>query len=148
MLKKDMKKSHRARERTADVNIVIVNFNAFDSYHGLGCVDLMSLCWQLCLLSVFYCVTRLCLIGFHCFTLLTRHIQSNKTVQRIAISPAVVFLEYFVFSQPDWYFETDQKCQLPLVKNGKIGNTCCLIGNLNILGYMHIVSMMITFVPS
>ena len=30
----------------------------------------------------------------------------------------------------------------------EIGNTCCLIGNLNILGYMHIVSMIITFVPS
>ena len=129
MLKKDMKKSHRACERTADVNIVIVNFNALDSYHGLGYVDLMSLCWQLCLLSVFYCVTRLCWIGFHCFILLTRHIQSNKTVQRMAISPALVFLR-------------------PLVKNGKIGNTCCLIGNLNILGYMHIVSMIITFVPS
>ena len=29
----------------------------------------------------------------------------------------------------------DQNCTLPLVKNGKIGNTSCLIGNLNILGY-------------
>jgi len=35
-----------------------------------------------------------------------------------------------------------------LVKNGKIGNTSCLIGNLNILGYMNIVSMRTTCVPS
>ena len=31
------------------------------------------------------------------------------------------------FSQPDWYVEPDQNCTLPLVKNGKIGNTSCLI---------------------
>ena len=30
----------------------------------------------------------------------------------------------------------------------KIGNTICLIGNLNILGYMNIVSMRTTCVPS
>ena len=57
------------------------------------------------------------------------------------------FLKHLFFSQPDWYIEPDQKCTLPLVKNGKIGNTSCLLGNLNILGYMHIVSMR-TFVPS
>jgi len=28
--------------------------------------------------------------------------------------PAVVFLEHFVFSQPDWYVEPDQNCTLPL----------------------------------
>ena len=52
------------------------------------------------------------------------------------------------FSQPDWYVEPVQKCTLPLVKNGKIGNTSCSIGNLNILGYMHIISIRTTFVPS
>ena len=63
----------------------------------------------------------------------------------MAISPAVVFLfvflEHFVvfFSQPDWYVEPDQNCTLPQVKNGKIGNTICLIGNLNILGYMNML---------
>ena len=49
-----------------------------------------------------------------------------------------VFLEHF-FSQPDWYVEPDQNCTLPLVKNGKIGNTNCLIGNLIILGYMNML---------
>ena len=44
--------------------------------------------------------------------------------------------------------EPDQNCTLPLVKNGKTGNTSWLIGNLNILGYMHIVSIRTTFVPS
>jgi len=62
--------------------------------------------------------------------------------------PAVVFFEHLFFSQPDWYVEPDQNCTLPLVKNGKIGNTSCLIGNLNILGHMHIVSMRTTFLPS
>ena len=71
-----------------------------------------------------------------------------KAVQRTAISPTVVFLEHLVFSQPVWYVEPNQNCTLPLVKNGKIGNTSCLIGNLNILGYMHIVSIKTTVVPS
>ena len=57
------------------------------------------------------------------------------------------FKNILFFSQPDWYFEPDQNCTQPLVKNGKIGNTCCLIGNLNILGYMHIVSMRTALVP-
>ena len=42
------------------------------------------------------------------------------------------------FSQPDWYVEPDQNCTLPLVKNGKIGNSGW-IGNLNILGYMNML---------
>jgi len=63
----------------------------------------------------------------------------NKAVHRTAISPAVVCLEHFFFSQLDWYVEPDQKCTLPLVKNGKIGNTSCLIGKLNILGYMNML---------
>ena len=44
------------------------------------------------------------------------------------------FQNILFFSQPDWYVEPDQNCTLPLVKNGKTGNTNCLIGNLNILG--------------
>jgi len=32
------------------------------------------------------------------------------------------------FFQPDWYVEPDQKCKLPLVKNGNIGKTRHLIG--------------------
>ena len=32
-----------------------------------------------------------------------------------------------------------QNCTLPLVKNGKIRITSCLIGNLNILGYMNML---------
>jgi len=36
---------------------------------------------------------------------------------------------------PDWYVEPDQNCTLPLVKNGKIGNTSCLIlYNLDLWG--------------
>ena len=62
-----------------------------------------------------------------------------KAVQRTAISTTVVFLEHFVFSQPDWYVEPYQNCTLPLVKSGKIGNTSCLIGSLNILGYMNML---------
>ena len=60
-------------------------------------------------------------------------IKIHKAVQRTAISPP---------------FEPDQNCTLPLVKNGKIGNTRCLIGILNIIGYIHIVSIRTTFVPS
>ena len=42
--------------------------------------------------------------------------------------PAVgFFVNNLFFSQPDWYVEPDQNCTLPLVKNGKIGNTSCLI---------------------
>jgi len=33
------------------------------------------------------------------------------------------FVNILFFSQPDWYVEPDQNCILPLVKNGKIGNT-------------------------
>jgi len=69
--------------------------------------------------------------------------NKNKAVQRTAISPAILF-----FSQPDWHVEPDQNCTLPLVKNGKIGNKSCLIGNRTILGFIHIVSMRTTFVPS
>ena len=58
------------------------------------------------------------------------------------------FRKKMFFSEPDWYVEPDQNCTLPLVKNGKIGNTNCLIGNLNMIGYMHVVSMRTTFVPS
>jgi len=57
-------------------------------------------------------------------------------------------IEVCSFSEPDWYVEPDQNCTLPLVKNGKIGNTNCLIGNRNILGYMHVVSIRTPFVPS
>ena len=32
--------------------------------------------------------------------------------------------------------EPDQNCTIPLVKNGKIGNTSCVIGNLNIIGFI------------
>ena len=57
-----------------------------------------------------------------------------RNSQRTAISPAVVFLKNILFfSQPD------QNCTLPLVKNGKIGNTSCLIDNLNILGNINIL---------
>ena len=67
----------------------------------------------------------------------------------MAISPTVFFFNNILFFfQPDWYVEPDQKCTLPLVKNGKIGNTSYLIVNLNILGYMHIVSIRTIFVPS
>ena len=59
-----------------------------------------------------------------------------------------LFYNILFFSQPDWYVEHDQNCTLTLIKNGKIGNTSCLIGNQNILGYMHIVSMRTTFEPS
>ena len=49
------------------------------------------------------------------------------------------FLELLFFSQPDWYVEPDQNCTLPLHKNGKIGNTSCLTGNVSILGYMNLL---------
>jgi len=60
----------------------------------------------------------------------------------------LIFSTFCFFSQPDWYVEPDQSCTLALVKNGKIGNTSCLISNLTVLGYMHIVLMRTTFVPS
>ena len=41
-----------------------------------------------------------------------------------------------------------KNCTLPLVNNGKIGNTSCLIGNLHIIGYMHIFLIRTTFIPS
>jgi len=38
--------------------------------------------------------------------------------------PQPFFLgKHLVLSQPDWYVEPDQKCTLPLVKDGKIGKT-------------------------
>jgi len=41
----------------------------------------------------------------------------------------VVFCKHFVFSLnlTGTLIEADQNCTLPLVKNGKIGNTSCLI---------------------
>ena len=63
-----------------------------------------------------------------------------RNFQRTAISPVVVFLKNILFfSQPDWCVEPDQNCTLSLVKNGKIGNTSCLIDNLNILGNINIL---------
>ena len=46
---------------------------------------------------------------------------------------------FFVFLSTFSFVEPDQKCALPLVKNGKVGNTSCLISNLNILGYMNML---------
>ena len=60
----------------------------------------------------------------------------------------VIFKKILFFSQLHWYIKPDQNCTLPLVKNGKIGNTSFCISNLNILGYMHIISIRTTFVPS
>jgi len=51
--------------------------------------------------------------------------KNNKAVQRTAISPTVVFLEHFVHYH--WS------------RMGKKGNTSCLIGNLNILGYVNML---------
>ena len=70
--------------------------------------------------------------------------QSKLTTRQFkgwAISPAVVFFEHF-FLEHFFFFRTFffwTIFLLPLVKNGKIGNTSCLIGNLNILGYMNML---------
>ena len=63
----------------------------------------------------------------------TSNHYENKAVQRTAVSPPLLFQNILFFSQPDWYIEPDQNCTLPLVKNGKIGNTSCLIGILKLI---------------
>ena len=70
----------------------------------------------------------------------TSNLYIDKTVQRTAISPAVVFLRTFCFSlNLTGMLNLTKIVHLPLVKNGKIGNPSCLIGNLNILEYMNML---------
>ena len=70
----------------------------------------------------------------------------NKAVQRTAISHAIVFFRTFCFSLN--LTGTLNLTKIVHYHWSRMGNTSCLIGNLKILGYMHIVSIRTPFVPS
>jgi len=75
--------------------------------------------------------------------------MKNKAVQRTAISTPLFFFRTFCFSlNLTGMLNLTKIVHYHWSRMGKIGNTSCLIGNLNILGYMHIVSIRTTFVSS
>ena len=52
----------------------------------------------------------------------------NHTTVKVSDKKKLLFVEHFVFFQPDWYVEPDQNCTLPLVKNVKIHMAQWLVG--------------------